>query len=246
MVNVKREIFKWLLHAGAKNDTIRRLTLSTLPMIHGSIMLSVFRCYSPQSLLEIGVGDGRTLELFLSEVQPSSNEGLRYIGFDTFDDGLPSSDESRTDESSSKDSFWRFQNVPMGDIESIAVESKTKCSVDLVKGNTKTTLPESVPRFNPVDMVYIDGGHSYETVKSDYRSVRPLVSRGGVVVFDDLIAEPGVTEFCTELLSQTDTPKTHAIITPPSFRPQESVTLILEFSDEVCEGTSNTQTNPLR
>lgn len=48
---------------------------------------------------------------------------------------------------------------------------------DLVKGDTKKTLTEQ----KDFDIAYLDGGHSFETVKHDYNMCKQLP----VVVFDD-------------------------------------------------------------
>ena len=49
----------------------------------------------------------------------------------------------------------------------------------LYKGDTKKTMESH--QFNDVDIAYIDGGHSYDTVSSDYKYLRQVP----VVVFDD-------------------------------------------------------------
>jgi hypothetical protein len=38
----------------------------------------------------------------------------------------------------------------------------------------------------PVDMLHIDGDHSYEGVKSDYEKWKHLVKSGGMIVFHDI------------------------------------------------------------
>jgi hypothetical protein len=66
-------------------------------------------------------------------------------------------------------------------------------SYKLVKGWTHNTL------IGPLafDMVYIDGGHSYSTVKWDYEQVKG----SKVIIFDDTYPEkfPGVAKFIEEL-----------------------------------------------
>jgi hypothetical protein len=66
-------------------------------------------------------------------------------------------------------------------------------SYNLIKGWTHDTL------IGPLifDMVYIDGGHSYSTVKWDYEQVK----NSKVIVFDDTypVKFPGVAKFIEEL-----------------------------------------------
>ena len=39
----------------------------------------------------------------------------------------------------------------------------------------------------PVDVLFIDGDHSYEGVKQDYEMYRPLVRPGGMIAFHDIV-----------------------------------------------------------
>ena len=42
------------------------------------------------------------------------------------------------------------------------------------------------------DLILIDGGHSYETVKTDFYFARNLVSSNGAIFFDDYVNKQGV------------------------------------------------------
>ncbi|HSO63048.1 MAG TPA: class I SAM-dependent methyltransferase [Desulfobacterales bacterium] len=42
----------------------------------------------------------------------------------------------------------------------------------------------------PLALVFIDGGHAYETVLTDYRSWSPHVMPGGLLVFHDIFPDP--------------------------------------------------------
>ena len=42
----------------------------------------------------------------------------------------------------------------------------------------------------PLSLVFIDGGHAYETVLTDYESWRPHVMTGGYLLFHDIFPDP--------------------------------------------------------
>ncbi len=48
---------------------------------------------------------------------------------------------------------------------------------------------------NALDLLFIDGDHSYEGVKQDYLMYAPLVRQGGLIAFHDII--PNVVPECT-------------------------------------------------
>ena len=71
--------------------------------------------------------------------------------------------------------------------------------VTLIKGNTRETLAQ----FNePVDFVWLDGGHSVETIRSDRNNVKRVLAPGAEVWFDDYFTfGPDTTRWgCNEIV----------------------------------------------
>lgn len=44
--------------------------------------------------------------------------------------------------------------------------------------------------YSSVDLLFIDGDHTYEGVRSDFHAYSPLVRRGGIVAFHDILDTP--------------------------------------------------------
>lgn len=62
----------------------------------------------------------------------------------------------------------------------------------------------------PVDFAFIDGDHTYDGVKADFLYYAPLVRRGGLIAFHDILPRPDVPEiqvdrFWGELRDRYDT-----------------------------------------
>jgi hypothetical protein len=55
----------------------------------------------------------------------------------------------------------------------------------------------------PIRLLFVDGLHTYEAVRTDIENWVPRVARGGVIIFDDYHnpATPGVTRAVDELLA---------------------------------------------
>jgi len=49
----------------------------------------------------------------------------------------------------------------------------------------------SLLRGHPLDLLFIDGDHSYEGVKADFDNYSPLVRPGGLIVFHDIVRDFG-------------------------------------------------------
>ncbi|HQM23668.1 MAG TPA: class I SAM-dependent methyltransferase [Kiritimatiellia bacterium] len=139
-------------------------------------MLHLFRQYNPRSMIEIGVWRGDRTIRFLSD-----GEALkRYVGFDLF--------EGMTNEKYQYESMGQCvphsKEAVMKRIRPIAVQRG--CSVDLISGKTEETLPGFAKEYaGQYDFIYIDGGHSLETVANDWEFSKRLLAPHGLVIFDD-------------------------------------------------------------
>ncbi len=69
---------------------------------------------------------------------------------------------------------------------------------------------EALPRFadQSIQLLHIDGFHTYEAVKADYESWSPKVAPGGIILFHDVAARMkdfGAWRFWSELEAQHET-----------------------------------------
>lgn len=118
----------------------------------------------PRAILEIGTWNGeRALQML------TFSPGAKYYGFDLFEDATDQTDETE-------------KNVkPHCRVSQVMARLKG-FNAQLFKGNTRDTLKD----FNePIDFAWIDGGHSVETIRSDWDNVRRVLKPGGAVFFDD-------------------------------------------------------------
>lgn len=201
-------------------------------------MDTILKYYNPQSFVEIGVGKGDSLKTYLSVCEPENGDSLKYYGFDTFCGGLPDENEEDHVKYDVYDPNEVKQlNTSMDEIKNIPNEFETPCDVKLFKGNTQTTIEENKEHLTNIDLVYIDGGHSYETVKSDYKNIRSSINQNATIIFDDFNGQDGVTKFIGELLQHegrrfddtTDDKFDNIIISPASFSGNQTVHIIIEI-----------------
>ena len=70
---------------------------------------------------------------------------------------------------------------------------KEKQKIFLIQGDSHSieTLRkiEGILRDNKVDFLFIDADHSYEGVKKDFEMYSPLVRKGGIIAFHDIIPD---------------------------------------------------------
>jgi cephalosporin hydroxylase len=70
---------------------------------------------------------------------------------------------------------------------------KEKQKIFLIQGDSHSieTLRkiEEILKGRKVDFLFIDGDHSYEGVKKDFEMYSPLVRKGGIIAFHDIIPD---------------------------------------------------------
>jgi predicted O-methyltransferase YrrM len=136
-------------------------------------LLEAVREKQPKAILEVGTWNGGRAREMLN-LCPDA----KYYGFDLFE------------EASTKTDHEEMNVKPHYFMESV-LERLSGFDVQLYRGNTRETLKE----FNePVDFVWLDGGHSVETIQSDWDNIKRCLTPDAWVFFDDYYTGPIDTE----------------------------------------------------
>lgn len=137
-------------------------------------LFEIIRKNKCKKIMEIGTWDGdHALEMIEEAKKYFSINEVEYYGFDLFE----LMDEGKYIEEVSK-------RPPV----LVAVKEKlekTDAKINLYKGNTKEILPKMINNLPLMDFVFIDGGHSIETIKNDWKYVQQVMDEHTIVIFDD-------------------------------------------------------------
>lgn len=137
----------------------------------------------PKSIMEIGTWSGERASQL---IQLSGAE--RYYGFDFF--GGHGGSSLIKSAPPAENVERRLQNIG--------------AEVHLYAGDTKETLPVSTTK--KMDLIFIDGGHDYETVRDDWANILKNVGANTIIILDDYVHSPdevpmemaGVRQFTDE------------------------------------------------
>jgi predicted O-methyltransferase YrrM len=130
-----------------------------------------YRC---RRIMEIGTWDGQHAEEMIRTAQRHwPPDQVEYYGFDLFEQ---IDDEKIAAEISKK--------PPPRAVVDQRLRA-TGARIQLIQGDTIDSLPEAVKKLPPMDLIFIDGGHSYETVSNDWHYCQQLMHSGTVVFLDD-------------------------------------------------------------
>ncbi len=142
----------------------------------------------PRTIAEIGTHNGTRAHQICAEAL-KLHDKVHYVGYDLFDDATAETD-AREMNGKGAGSYELAHEV----LTSLA-RAHQGFSFELVKGDTRKTLHGTDLR---VDFVFIDGGHSVETIRGDYEAVK--ASR--VIVFDDYYSHADTAKFgCNQIVA---------------------------------------------
>ncbi len=67
-----------------------------------------------------------------------------------------------------------------------------------VRGRSTEVAAELLPRIGPIDLLFVDGDHSYDGVLADWQIFAPAMAPGGVLAFHDIGWAEGVQQVVAE------------------------------------------------
>jgi hypothetical protein len=184
---------------------------SALKNGYDQIFIDLIKEKKPKIFLEIGVFTGVTARNICELLSLINHNDFFYYGIDLFED---------YQEAISKEFIPKFlsenQNFSnplkslvynyllrekLNSLKSVSkFLKKFKNNIKLIKGNSLEVLPKIDLKI--FDMIFVDGGHSYETVKSELGYILRNVKNNCLVVCDDytLFETPGVKKAIDEAI----------------------------------------------
>ena len=166
---------------------------SGLKKPYGDNFLSLVEEYKPKNVLEIGVFCGVTSRNICELLKTNFGSDFRYYGLDLFgstktssvDEIEPKFLENQKFSNPLKTIYYNF--IKKENLNSkISVENflkKFSQNIELIEGDTRVTL-EKVP-LSEIDLVFLDGGHSYDTVLNDLQKLYDNMKNNSKIICDD-------------------------------------------------------------
>ena len=171
----------------------------------GDLFLNEILLSNPKKFLEIGVFQGVTARNICELLYEIHGVNFNYIGVDIFEHDEKSKNEVIPNinfRNPLKQFYYRYikKENPYNLISVKKLLKKFEKNVEILKGDSKKILPKI--DLTEVDYVFIDGGHSYETVKSDLNNCKIVIENKGIVLCDDydLSYAPGVKKAIDEFV----------------------------------------------
>lgn len=149
------------------------LIRTTRPRRYRALFETIYQ-HAARKIVEIGVFNGvHALQMIRTATLHHPPGDIHYFGFDLFEELTPDLLQSE----------FSKKAPPCAAVQRKL--EKTGATIRLFKGDSKLTLPNAVPTIGEVDFAFIDGGHSVETIQSDWKWVQKLMGDQTIVLFDD-------------------------------------------------------------
>ena len=175
----------------------------------GEQFLNEIALKKPKNFLEVGVFHGVTARNVCELLYKIHKFDFKYIGLDLFGESAENKNEiipSAKFNNILKKIYFKYilQQDPYS-IEAVSdLLKKFKQNVHLIKGNSNRLLQKI--DMSKIDYVFLDGGHTYETVKNDLHYSKPVLDNNGTILCDDynLSYAPGVKKAIDEFISSNN------------------------------------------
>lgn len=155
----------------------------------------------PFRIVEIGVHHGVRATAMIKFAKKVGRTNIEYYGFDLFEDMTV---EVNANEFGKPALAMNREEIR----QKLIAAGASK--VQLVKGDTRVTLEQAVTGIPTANVVFVDGGHSLETITSDLEGVLHVCGANTHILLDDCY--PGIFDKgCAFLLKCTDVLKKHGI-----------------------------------
>ena len=173
----------------------------------GNLFLNEVMLSRPKKFLEIGIFQGVTARNICELLYKIHDNNFKYIGVDKFD-----LDEKKNNEIIPSNNFknplkqFYYQYIIKENPYSLKsvknLLKKFDKNIDIFKGDSKVVLPKI--DLSEINYVFLDGGHSYDTVINDLINCKVVVENNGVILCDDydLSYAPGVKKAIDEFVAK--------------------------------------------
>ena len=171
----------------------------------GEIFLNEIASKKPKNFLEIGVFHGVTARNVCELLHSIHGDDFKYVGLDLFAESIENNKEvvpAVKFNNPLKKIYFKYilRQVPYS-IEAVNyLLKKFDHNIHLIKGNSNHLLKKI--DMSKIDYVFLDGGHTYETVKNDLYYSKPVLENNGTILCDDynLSYAPGVKQAIDEFV----------------------------------------------
>ena len=176
----------------------------------GDFFLRHIKEKKPKNFLEVGVFHGVTSRNVCNLLNSIHGNNFKFTGIDIFttetnlvkDEFIPKTKFSNPLKTIYYKYLIRLDPYSPESVKKLL--KKYKNNINIIKGNSNEIIPEMIKE--KFDYVFLDGGHKYETVLKDLKSLTQIIQNNGIILCDDydLTYAPGVKKAIDEYVNKLE------------------------------------------
>jgi predicted O-methyltransferase YrrM len=147
----------------------------------------VIRFRKPNVVLETGVFDGTSSAVILQALCDNGSGTLVSVDLPAAEKAIPLSTDT-----------MRETTLPPHCQPGWIVPDYLRERYRLVLGDSKSMLPQLLEEYSTIDIFLHDSLHSFEHQYWEYTTAWPYLSKGGLLLSDDIFWSPAFHRFCRE------------------------------------------------
>ncbi|MCU7932186.1 MAG: class I SAM-dependent methyltransferase [Candidatus Thiodiazotropha sp. (ex Codakia rugifera)] len=179
-----------------------------LTLLESSVLVSFIKLISPQEIFEFGTYMGATTLLFARNSQERTSIVTIDIDPSTTSTREGINEKEYLSDDAANDEYLKDIFSKHGAIYIDRAQKAIKQRVTQIHQDSTTIEPKAQNFLNRFDLIFIDGGHDFNTVKSDTKNALRMATDDAIIVWHDFRSQihGDVTSFLNEFC------KNHEII----------------------------------
>lgn len=141
----------------------------------GEILYSLARNLKPRTVVEIGCFIGYSSICFAQAMEDNGQDNGTVYGIDLFQPHIENP-------LFLKESIDNPLQLAENNVKKAGLEHR----ITFIKGSASLLAKDFLNKIENIDILFIDGDHSYKGVIDDYNLYHPRVRKGGLIVFHDI------------------------------------------------------------
>jgi len=144
-----------------------------------AMMYALMRAQRPRTVVEIGSYLGRST-VFLARTLKEVNPSGHVVTVDPH--------------TGDREQLEALSTEPLATFDLFRQHCRAAGVEDVIEAHVATSVEVAGAWHEPIDLLYVDGWHSYDAVVADGEAWLPYLSPRGVAIFDDYVAYDEVRE----------------------------------------------------
>lgn len=131
----------------------------------------------PFNIMEIGVHQGERSREMLREANRHGRHRVHFFAFDLFEEWNPEKNAAEYGKPAPPLKSQSYRQLLFG--------FANLKHLRICRGDSAIMLPQIIAELPKMHVIFVDGGHSLETINSDLTHALTLLDTGGVMILDD-------------------------------------------------------------